>query len=144
MEHLAPLGPCYQAGTLSGNPVAVAAGIANLKLAAVPDFYAIHGARLTGLIDGLRAAATRHRVPFQVAQAGMMWGYFFSDAPVTDFASAQRQHDGRWQVFFREMTARGIFLPPSPYEASFFSSAHGDVEIRATLQAADAAFAAVA
>ena len=144
MEHLAPLGPCYQAGTLSGNPVAVAAGIANLKLASDPNFYATHSARLTRLIDGLRAAATRHRVPFQVGQAGMMWGFFFSDAPITDFASAQRQHDGRWQVFFREMTTRGIFLPPSPYEASFFSSAHGEAEIRTTLQAADAAFTLVA
>ena len=143
MEKLAPLGPCYQAGTLSGNPVAVAAGIANLRLASAPDFYDKQAAGLAKLIDGLREIAARHRVPFQIGQAGTMWGYFFNDAPVTDFATAERSHDGRWQVFFREMTARGVFLAPSPYEAAFWSSAHGPAEVKFTLAAADAAFAAV-
>jgi len=143
MAHLAPLGACYQAGTLSGNPVAVAAGLANLQLAAKRGFYATHSARLTRVIDGLAKLAQRHGVPFQAAQAGMMWGFFFSSEAVTDFASASRAHDGRWQVFFRAMTTRGIFLPPSPFEASFWSSVHGPAEIKIILAAADGAFAEV-
>jgi glutamate-1-semialdehyde 2,1-aminomutase len=72
-----------------------------------------------------------------------MWGFFFNPAPVTDFVSAARSHDGQWQTFFRGMTSRGIFLPPSPFEASFWSAAHGTAEVTATLAAADAAFAEV-
>lgn len=143
MERLAPMGGCYQAGTLSGNPVAVAAGIANLTLASKRGFYAAQSEKLAVLVNGLRALARTHQVPFQIAQAGLMWGFFFNDAPVTDLASASRSHDGRWQVFFREMTKRGIFLPPSPFEASFWSSAHGPAEVKATLRAAAAAFASV-
>ncbi len=143
MEHLAPLGGCYQAGALSGNPVAVAAGLANLRLASRAGFYDRQATALGRLVAGLRALALKHGVPMQVEQAGTMWGYFFSDAPVTDFASALRSHDGRWQVFFREMFARGISLAPSPYEAAFWSSAHGRTEVAATLAAADAALAAV-
>ncbi len=143
MDLLAPLGGCYQAGTLSGNPVAVAAGVANLTLATKPRFYPVQTSKLAVLINGLRTLAAKHRVPFQVAQAGLMWGFFFNDAPVTDLVSATRSHDGRWQLFFREMTQRGVFLPPSPYEACFWSSAHGPSEVAATLRAADAAFASV-
>ena len=143
MEHLAPLGGCYQAGTLSGNPVAVAAGLANLRLAAKPGFYAKQAKRLAVLVNGLRQLAAKHGVPFQVEQAGLMWGFFFNPAPVTDFVSAARSHDGHWQTFFRGMTSRGIFLPPSPFEASFWSAAHGTAEVNATLAAADAAFAEV-
>lgn len=143
MAHLAPLGACYQAGTLSGNPVAVAAGLANLRLAAKRGFYTTHGARLTKVITGLQKLASRHGVPLQVGQAGLMWGFFFSDKAVTDFASASQAHDGRWQVFFRAMTARGIFLPPSPFEASFWSSAHGPTEVATLLKAADGALADV-
>ena len=143
MEHLAPLGGCYQAGTLSGNPVAVAAGLATLKLAAKKGFYERHSANLGKLVEGLRLLALKHQIPLQVGQAGTMWGFFFNDAPVTDFTSALRSHDGRWQVFFREMNARGIFLAPSPYEAAFWSSAHGTSEITKTLRAADASLALV-
>ena len=143
MAHLAPEGACYQAGTLSGNPVAVAAGLANLRLAQGGKFYSTHAARLKKVVDGFRKLAQRHGVPVQVGQAGLMWGFFFSAEPVTDFASASRAHDGRWQVFFRAMTARGILLPPSPFEASFWSSAHGAAEVKVLLAAIDGALAEV-
>ncbi len=143
MAHLAPEGACYQAGTLSGNPVAVAAGLANLRLAHGRNFYARNGARLRQVVEGFRRLAQRHQVPVQVAQAGLMWGFFFNAEAVTDFASASRSHDGRWQVFFRAMTARGILLPPSPYEASFWSSAHGATEVKILLAAIDGALAEV-
>ncbi len=143
MAHLAPLGGCYQAGTLSGNPVAVAAGLANLRLADKRGFYRTHSARLTEVISGLQQAAQRHGIALQAAQAGMMWGYFFSAEAVTDFVSASRAHEGRWQTFFRAMTARGIFLPPSPFEACFWSSAHGSTEVELLLAAFDEALAEV-
>jgi glutamate-1-semialdehyde 2,1-aminomutase len=142
MAHLAPLGACYQAGTLSGNPVAVAAGLATLRLAARRGFYARTAATLTTLIEGLRAAAARHGVPVQFAQAGTMWGYFMTDRPVTDWTSAQQQDDARWRTFATAMYRAGVYLAPSPYEAAFFSSAHTQADVRKTVAAAERAFAA--
>jgi glutamate-1-semialdehyde 2,1-aminomutase len=141
MAHLAPLGPCYQAGTLSGNPVAVAAGLATLKLAAKPGFYTRTAGRLTRMLEGLRASAARHNVAVQFSQAGTMWGYFFTDAPVTDWPSAQRQDDARWKTFITAMYRAGIYLAPSPYEAAFWSGAHTQAHMDKTLAAADGAFA---
>jgi glutamate-1-semialdehyde 2,1-aminomutase len=140
MAHLAPLGPCYQAGTLSGNPVAVAAGLATLKLAAKPGFYTRTAARLTTMLEGLRAVAARHDVAVQFAQAGTMWGYFFTDGPVTDWTSAQRQDNERWQRFVTAMYRAGIYLAPSPYEAAFWSGAHTQANVKSTVVAADAVF----
>jgi glutamate-1-semialdehyde 2,1-aminomutase len=141
MAHLAPLGACYQAGTLSGNPVAVAAGLATLKLASRPGFYPRTAAGLTRMIDGLRAIAARHGVAVQFGQAGTMWGYYFSDKPVTDWTSAQTQDDARWRRFITAMYRAGIYLAPSPYEAAFWSSAHTQRDVQQTLMAAEVAFA---
>nr|MBA3687145.1 aminotransferase class III-fold pyridoxal phosphate-dependent enzyme [Planctomycetota bacterium] len=142
MRHLAPLGPCYQAGTLSGNPVAVAAGLATLTLASKRGFYDRQSAGLLRLISGLRDLAACHGIPIQLAQAGTMWGYFFSEHPVTDLASAQASDLGRWRRFCIAMLKQGIYLAPSPFEAAFWSSAHGPREVAVTLRAADVAFAA--
>ena len=144
MAHLAPLGGCYQAGTLSGNPVGVAAGLANLKLASKPGFYTSQEKKLGVLTDGLAKLAKRHGVPFQVGRIGTMWGFFFHDRPVTDFASAAASNQQAWLTFFRTMTLNGVYLAASPFEAAFWSSAHGPGEVRHTLAAADQAFAAVA
>lgn len=141
MAHLAPLGACYQAGTLSGNPVAVAAGLATLKLASAPRFYERTAARLTRMLEGLRAAAARHGVPVQFSQAGTMWGYFFTAGPVTDWTSAQGQDDARWRRFVSAMYRQGVYLAPSPYEAAFWSSAHTQDDVRQTVAAAEQAFA---
>jgi len=144
MAHLAPLGACYQAGTLSGNPVAVAAGLATLKLASRAGFYERTAARLTRLLDGLRERAVRHSVPIQFSQAGTMWGYFLSDRPVTDWTTAQSQDDARWNRFVTAMYRAGIYLAPSPYEAAFWSSVHTQRDVEQTLMAAEIAFAETA
>ncbi len=136
MVHLAPLGGCYQAGTLSGNPVAVAAGLATLKLAAKPGFYAKAGESLTRMLDGLREIADRKKVPLQLHQAGLMWGYFFSDKPITDLASVTASDQERWKRFCQGMVARGVYLPPSPFEACFWSAAHGKREVDEMLRTA--------
>jgi glutamate-1-semialdehyde 2,1-aminomutase len=135
MAHLAPLGPCYQAGTLSGNPVAVAAGLATLRLAAKPGFHARHAARLTRLLTAIRAQADARGVPMHLAQAGLMWGFFFGDHAVHDFATAQSSDLDRWRRFIAVMHAERIYLAPSPFEAAFWSAAHGPREEAATLQA---------
>ncbi len=141
MRQLAPEGPCYQAGTLSGNPVAVAAGRANLALAAKPKFYAQQADKLTALIDGLRLAAVKHGVSVQFAQAGTMWGFFFGDQSVTDFTSAAASDLDTWTRFTTGMIREGVYLAPSPFEAAFWSSAHGEREVRHTLRAAARVFA---
>ncbi len=144
MAHVAPLGACYQAGTLSGNPVAVAAGLATLKLARKPGFYRREAERLTALLVGLGERATRHGIALQLAQAGTMWGFFFADRPVRDFTAAQASDVERWRRFCARMLAQGVYLAPSPFESAFWSSAHGPREIAATLKAADRAFAELA
>ena len=142
MEHLAPLGSCYQAGTLSGNPVSVAAGLATLAAIGGRAFYATQAAALTAMLVGLRDLAARHQVPMQFSQAGTMWGFFFSERPVTDFTSAAASDVERWKRFATAMLAQGVYLAPSPFEGAFWSSAHRPAEVRATLRAADAALAA--
>jgi len=135
MAFLAPLGPCYQAGTLSGNPVAVAAGLATLRLASKKGFHDRHAARLTAMLTAIRAQADARGVAVQLAQAGTMWGFFFGDRPVTDYASAQASDLERWQRFVTAMHAQHIYLAPSPFEAAFWSSAHGPAEVKRTLAA---------
>jgi glutamate-1-semialdehyde 2,1-aminomutase len=140
MAHLAPLGGCYQAGTLSGNPVAVAAGLANLQLARKRGFYERQAAQVTRLIVGLRDLADRRGIPLQLSQAGTMWGFFFSDRPVRSFADALASDTDRWKTFCLAMFRHGVYVAPSPFEAAFWSSAHGEAEIRHTLAAAERAF----
>jgi len=142
MAHLAPLGACYQAGTLSGNPVSVAAGLATLSAIGGRAFYATQATALTTLLVGLRELAVRHGVPMQLTQAGTMWGFFFSERPVTDFATAAASDVERWKRFAIAMLAQGVYLAPSPFEGAFWSSAHRPADIRATLRAADLALAA--
>ncbi|MCW5624772.1 MAG: glutamate-1-semialdehyde 2,1-aminomutase, partial [Burkholderiales bacterium] len=144
MEKLAPLGPVYQAGTLSGNPVAVAAGLATLKLVAVDGFFDRLSATTTQVIDGLVAAADRHGVPFSGASVGGMFGLFFSAAPPRTYAEVMAGDRTAFNRFFHLMLDAGVYLAPSAFEAGFVSSAHGDAEVARTLAAADAAFARLA
>ncbi len=136
MEMVAPLGPVYQAGTLAGNPLAMAAGIATLQ--ALQDAAAYQRLEVSAifLADGLRRAAEEAEVPVRINRVASMLTLFFTDAPVSDYASAKRSNTDRFAAFFRQMLDRGVFLPPSQFEALFVSLAHGDDEIEATIAAA--------
>jgi glutamate-1-semialdehyde 2,1-aminomutase len=136
MEMVAPLGPVYQAGTLSGNPLAMAAGIATLRALRDGAAYQRLEVGAIYLEDGLRRAAEEAEVPVRINRAGSMLTLFFTDAPVTDYASAKRSDTQRYAAFFWGMLERGVFLAPSQFEAMFLSLAHGDGEIEATIQAA--------
>jgi glutamate-1-semialdehyde 2,1-aminomutase len=145
MERIAPLGPVYQAGTLSGNPVAMAAGLATLELVAKPGFHESL-ARVTGrLVEGLTAAARRHKIPFTTNHVCGMFGLFFtSEAVVTNYRQVMACDVERFRRFFHAMLDAGVYLAPSAYEAGFVSAAHGAAEIEATVEAADRAFARLA
>lgn len=137
MASIAPDGPVYQAGTLSGNPVAMAAGLATLELIDAPGFYESLGARTTELTEGLAAAATEADIPLAVEHAGGMFGFVFTDdAPVRSYRQVAAADVPRFRRFFHGMLAAGIYLAPSAFEAGFVSAAHGDGEIAATLDAA--------
>jgi glutamate-1-semialdehyde 2,1-aminomutase len=139
MRRLAPLGPVYQAGTLSGNPLALAAGLKTIDLLARPGTYErldALGARLEG---GLVAAARAAGVKATVNRVGSLMTTFFSDGPVVDYASAKRSDTARYGRFFRAMLTRGFYLAPSQYEAAFVSLAHTHEDIDRTIQAAGAA-----
>jgi len=140
MEKIAPLGPVYQAGTLSGNPVAVAAGLATLKKIQAPGFYERLGASTRALCDGLVGAARKHGVAFSAQSVGGMFGLYFRAAPPSSYAEVMQCDKEAFNRFFHEMLARGVYLAPSAYEAGFVSSAHSDADIAATIAAADAAF----
>ena len=142
MEKIAPLGPVYQAGTLSGNPVAVAAGLATLKLVQEKDFQKKIENTTAALIDGLRAEAKKAGVVFSAQSIGSMFGLYFRASPPASFAEVMRCDKDRFNRFFHAMLTRGIYLAPSAYEAGFVSAAHGPAEIDATLSAAQEAFAA--
>jgi glutamate-1-semialdehyde 2,1-aminomutase len=135
MDHLAPLGPVYQAGTLSGNPLATAAGLAVLDRLDTAA-YARLEATATALADGLSAALADAGVPAQVPRVGPLVGLFFSETPVADYASAQQADAKRYARFFHEMLARDIYMPPSPFEALFPSLSHGPAEIDQIITAA--------
>jgi glutamate-1-semialdehyde 2,1-aminomutase len=144
MEKLAPLGPVYQAGTLSGNPVAVAAGLATLRLVEEKGFIARVEATTADLIEGLKTEARKARVPFSAQSIGSMFGIYFRAAPPTSLAEVMQCDRERFNRFFHAMLKHGIYLAPSAYEAGFVSAAHGQSEIDATLAAAREAFVTVA
>jgi glutamate-1-semialdehyde 2,1-aminomutase len=140
MEKIAPLGPVYQAGTLSGNPVAVAAGLATLKLVDAPGFHARVEATTRALVEGLAAEAARAGVTFSAQSIGSMFGVYFRATPPRSFAEVMQCDRERFNRFFHEMLERGVYLAPSAYEAGFVSAAHGAREIEETLAAAREAF----
>jgi glutamate-1-semialdehyde 2,1-aminomutase len=138
MKHIAPAGPVYQAGTLSGNPLAVSAGLAMLRyIAAHPELYGQLEARAAKLSSGAAAGITVNRV-------GSMFTFFFTDQPVTDYESAKKSDTERFGRFFRGMLERGIYLAPSQFEAAFVSAAHSDADIEKTRAAARECFALAA
>lgn len=145
MAQLAPDGPVYQAGTLSGNPLAMAAGLATLRELEAEDFYASLTAKTQQLIEGLTALAAKHRIPLQTEFEGGMFGILFCEqGPVRHFSEVTGANIERFKKFFHGMLDRNIYLAPSAFEAGFVSSAHGAEEIEATLAAADAVFATLA
>ena len=141
MQQIAPSGPIYQAGTLSGNPVAMAAGLATLELIQAPGFHAALERRTHELCDGLEQAARDAGVPVTTNRSCAMFGLFFTEKKVETYADAIACDTQAFNRFFHGMRTRGVYLAPSAYEAGFLSSAHGDVEIAHTLEAARAAFA---
>jgi len=137
MSSIAPDGPVYQAGTLSGNPVAMAAGLATLELIDQPGFYEALGERTQELVDGLAAAAADAGIPLATENAGGMFGFVFTDGgPVRSFAQVAAANVERFKKFFHGMLAEGVYLAPSAFEAAFVSAAHGDDEISKTIDAA--------
>lgn len=144
MAQIAPSGPVYQAGTLSGNPVAMAAGLAMLALIQAPGFHARLAARTQVLCEGLQAAADAAGVPFSTNHVGGMFGLFFRPGPVTRYEQATAADVPRFNRFFHAMLKRGVYLAPSAFEAGFLSSAHSDDDLAATVQAAREAFAEAA
>ena len=143
MEKIAPLGPVYQAGTLSGNPVAVAAGIATLEATGAPGFYDRLAKSTRALTDGLDAAAKRAGIPFSAQSVGGMFGIYFAPAVPASYEAVMACDKERFNRFFHAMLDAGVYLAPSAYEAGFVSAAHGEAEIAATVEAAERAFAAL-
>lgn len=146
MGQVAPSGPIYQAGTLSGNPVAMAAGLAMLELIQAPGFYETLDARTATLCAGLETAAAEAGIPFSTNRVGSMFGLFFtaeSGVQVETYAQAVACDTARFNRFFHAMLARGVYLAPSAFEAGFLSMAHDDAVVAATLDAARAAFAEI-
>lgn len=141
MEKLAPLGPVYQAGTLSGNPVAMAAGLKTLELISQPNFFNELTQKTTRLVDGLQARAKAAGISFTTNQVGGMFGLFFSeDKTITRFTQVMQCDQERFKRFFHGMLAEGVYLAPSAYEAGFVSAAHTEADIEQTLDAAERVF----
>ena len=139
MASIAPDGPVYQAGTLSGNPVAMAAGLATLQQIDQPGFYEALSERTQQLVEGLAAAANEAGIPLATEHAGGMFGFIFTDGgPVRRFSQVASADIGRFKKFFHGMLSEGVYLAPSAYEAGFVSAAHGDTEITRTVDAARA------
>jgi glutamate-1-semialdehyde 2,1-aminomutase len=143
MEKVAPLGPVYQAGTLSGNPVAVAAGLATLKEIEAPGFYDRLAITTKALTDGLSAAAKRTGVPFSAQSVGGMFGIYFADRVPDSYDAVMASDKARFNKFFHAMLDAGIYLAPSAFEAGFVSAAHTAEDIAATIAHAEKAFAAL-
>jgi glutamate-1-semialdehyde 2,1-aminomutase len=139
MRLVAPEGPIYQAGTLSGNPLAMAAGIATLRRLREPGSYERLESLAVRLAEGLRERARAAGVEMTTEAVGGIFGFFFHPGPVRSFADAQKSREDRFRTFFHAMLERGVYLAPSPYECGFVSLAHGDAEIALTLGAAEAA-----
>ncbi|GAA4337292.1 glutamate-1-semialdehyde 2,1-aminomutase [Pigmentiphaga soli] len=140
MGQIAPLGPVYQAGTLSGNPVAVAAGLATLRLLAQPGFYERLEAQTAKLVEGLRAAAAAAGVPFSADHVGGMFGIYFRDTPPASLADVSASDVPAFNRFFHAALARGVMFAPSAFEAGFVSITHDDAVLQETLSAAAEAF----
>lgn len=145
MQQIAPAGPVYQAGTLSGNPIAMSAGIKTLQLLQAPGFHDELHAKTGILLAGLKTAADAAGVPFCVAHAGGMFGFFFSKAEkVTCFDDVMACNNDHFKQFFHHMLDAGVYLAPSAFEAGFSSAAHSEDDIAKTIEAATAAFQAIA
>lgn len=140
MELLAPLGPVYQAGTLSGNPIAVQAALSLLSLLKKENPYPGMFQKTKNLVEGLGQEARRLGIPVQINFEGAMWTLFFSDSPVFDYSSAKKSDVKSYRKFFHGLLKEGIYLPPSQFEACFLSSAHSDMDIAKTIRAARRVF----
>ena len=136
MQMVAPAGPMYQAGTLSGNPLAMTAGIETLKELQKPGRWDTLEARSSKLIEGLSAMAEEAHVRVVAQRVGTMFATFFAEHAVTNWAAAKTCDTKKFGAFFRAMVERGVYLAPSQFEAGFLSTAHGDAEIDATIEAA--------
>jgi glutamate-1-semialdehyde 2,1-aminomutase len=143
MELVAPLGPVYQAGTLSGNPLAMRAGLATLPKLEVPGFYENVNRKTERLAKGLRSALTEAKVSGEVNWAGSLLTMFFTDQPVGNYADAKKTNSARFARFFHEMLRRGVFIAPSQFEALFLSAAHQDADIERALAAAHESLASM-
>ena len=143
MEQLAPLGPVYQAGTLSGNPVATACGLATLREIAKPGFWDALTQRTRDLVDGLKASAAKHGVPFSADCQGGMFGFFLLPELPRNYSSVMKSDSPRFNTLFHGLLDRGVYIAPALYEAGFVSSAHSAEDIQATIAAADAVFASL-
>jgi glutamate-1-semialdehyde 2,1-aminomutase len=141
MEHLAPLGPVYQAGTLSGNPVATACGLATLNEISKPGFFESLSRRTTRLVDGLAAAAQQAGVPFCKDSQGGMFGFFLLDEQPRHYAEVMKSDTAKFGRLFHGLLDRGVYIAPALYEAGFVSGAHSDADIDATVAAAAEVFA---
>ena len=143
MEQLAPLGPVYQAGTLSGNPVATACGLATLKEIAKPGFYEALAGKTRSLVDGLSAAAAATGVRFSADSEGGMFGFFLLDALPQNYAAVMKSDGAKFNTLFHGLLDRGVYIAPALYEAGFVSAAHSDDDIAATIEAARQIFASL-
>ena len=141
MQCIAPLGPVYQAGTLSGNPVAVAAGLATLQLIDTPDFFPRLADTTRRLVSGMTTLAARHAIPFSAQSIGGMFGFYFCATVPTRYADVMTSDRERFNRFFHAMLEAGVYLAPSAFEAGFVSSAHAAQQVDETLAAAEQAFA---
>jgi glutamate-1-semialdehyde 2,1-aminomutase len=142
MEHIAPLGPVYQAGTLSGNPIAMAAGLATLDIISAPGFYQPLFDRTAALCSGLKQAADSHGVPFTTNHAGTMFGGFFtSESSVSNYSQVMACDTDHFSRFFHGLLDAGVYIAPAAYETGFMSSAHTAADIEETIAAAHTAFA---
>ena len=140
MERIAPLGPVYQAGTLSGNPLAVAAGLATLRKLQAPGFYERLATAARALCEGLVSAARKRRVAFSAQSVGSMFGFYFRATPPSTYTEVMQCDTEAFKLFFHAMLERGVYLAPSAYEVGFVSAAHTDADIAATVAASEAAF----
>ena len=143
MSQIAPSGPIYQAGTLSGNPVAMAAGLATLELIQAPGFYETLALKTVQLRDGLQQAADEAGIAFTTTGVCAMFGLYFCAGPINSYADAMRSSSAQFNQFFHGMLKRGVYFAPSAYEAGFLSAAHGDIEINHTIEAASEVFAEI-
>ena len=142
MNHIAPTGPVYQAGTLAGNPVAMAAGLKNLEIISRSGFYEDLERKTNLLVDGILAAAESNNIALRANRVGAMFGLFFTDqGRVSRFADVSRCDVERFKLFFHAMLKQGVYLAPSAFEAGFVSSAHTDAQIQQTIDCANQAFA---